>query len=130
MNDLFQTPFNLTLGDNVTANVIAKSNQGDSLPSNTEQKLFAFAPRQVMNLTNDIEQTSRQQIGLKWFEPSDTQGAEILDYTVFWKNETMKDFVILVENHTDTKITVQKLSDDSWVQSSMFYEFNVQARNV
>jgi hypothetical protein len=79
-------------------------------------------------LHENADLTTAEALSLRWEEPSDTQGAPILDYKVYWKpSASTDDFVPLTLDHTETTLTITK--DENDIETGGSYDFKVLARN-
>jgi len=68
--------------------VNAVTDMGETGPSLPYEKLFAFPPKEPVNVKDDSSVTDAERIGLKWDTPLDNQGAVVLDYRVYCKKGT------------------------------------------
>lgn len=114
--------------------VSAVNQVGESANSDPFEQLWAFPPMQPVDLQNDPAITQDNQIGLKWSAPSDTQGADILGYKIFWKLKDDSDYKELqVGGGVDASIntlTIRSITPQLTVQAGQAYDFKVLAFNV
>ena len=97
---------NLALGDTVTASIqVVSVNYGTSDVSPTTSVDFIFTPLKPTGVENLDDVTSAERIGLEW-QAGDSQGSDIIDYTVWMKNENDQDYVAIRDDVTETRLEI------------------------
>lgn len=76
-------PYELLLGDNVYAKVIAINFYGESLQSDAGNGgTILYVPSAPVGLADDVDVTTASVIGLEWNNGISTGGSPIIDYRV------------------------------------------------
>lgn len=120
----YTTDFSITAGTTYTFKVTANNVYGPSIDSDLLPVLAARVPLAPINLANNAAVTTAYQVGLTWNEGSYNGGASVLDYQVWFKEQSESDYQIFTTGVTQTAATVTGLVP------GQTYDFKVQARNI
>lgn len=98
-------PFDLQLGQSVTARVLATNDVGSSPfsdPGNGSVIVIWYVPDAPVSLANDGSVTTRTQIKVDWQDAANDGGKAVLDYRISYdKGEGQDVFYILYSGITE-----------------------------
>lgn len=85
----FAAPYNVVIGDNIFAKVLAVNIYGESDYSDLNSGATARrTPDAPFNLENLDSITDADSIGLSWFPGPSNGGAPVVDYRIYYATET------------------------------------------
>lgn len=106
---MYEDPYNLTLGSILNSTVLTNSKEyGASKPATHNHLLLAFPPREPLHVHNNPNLTNSSTLSLVWQKPNDTQGAEILDYKVYWRASNDDSNFTVITNVVQTNLTISR----------------------
>ena len=104
--------------------VKARNSVGFSLLSEEISIRAAEVPLGPINLVNVPLITSAYQIGVDWDAPTYDGGSPVIDYRIYYKENTSSDWIVFSDTVTDTSATVTGLTP------GVSYDFQVDARSL
>jgi hypothetical protein len=121
---LSDSPFLLTLGDNVYAKVVAINFYGESVESDAGNgATILLVPSAPVGLADNTGVTDASKIGITWRNGISTGGSPILDYRISY-DQASGSYVVLQSGVTTKSYTTSVL-----LTPGQTYKFKVEARN-
>jgi cellulose 1,4-beta-cellobiosidase len=120
----YTTDFALVAGTTYVFKATANNVYGASIESELLSVLAARVPEAPLGLQDNPAATTAYQVGLQWTEGIYNGGSVVLDYRVWFKEQSATDFAVFQEAVQSTSTTVTGLSP------GFTYDFKVEARNA
>ena len=103
---LTQAPYNLALGDSIDAKVIAVNQLGETpFSAIGTGAIIQLVPDTPINFANDPAITNEAEIGMTWSPGASDGGTAVLEYRIYFSEESELEDSLLVDELTATSFT-------------------------